>query len=77
MMQLKADMLTKQLWRELDYYQLQPAIVPIRIDNYIYYRRMENVADALTLYRFPINELAKWHDLSRVDHDEIEREKPQ
>ena len=76
MMQLKQDMLTKQLWRELEYYQYQPSLVPIRIDDHIYYRRVDNIADAMTLYRFPIEELAKWHDFSRIDCDDIEQEKP-
>ena len=48
-----------------------PAITPIRIDDHIYYRRVENAADALTLYRFPIDELPKWHDLhDKTDIDE-------
>ena len=62
-MLLRSDLLTKQLYREQEYYQYMPAITPIRIDDHIYYRRVENAADALTLYRFPIDELPKWHDL--------------
>lgn len=42
MMLLKSDLLTKQLWREQEYYSLMPELVPIRIDDHIYYRRVEN-----------------------------------
>ena len=55
---MRSDMLTKQLWREQEYYQTVPVVKPIRIDDYIYYRRMDNMADSLTLYRFPVDELA-------------------
>lgn len=33
--------------------------MPVRIGEYIYYRKFENPADALTIYRFPIEELEK------------------
>ena len=29
------------------------------------------MADAMTLYRFPNDQLSKWHDLARPDHDEL------
>ena len=61
MMLLRSDLLTKQMWREQDYYQWSVSVTPIRIDDHIYYRRVDNPADALTLYRFPIEELPKWH----------------
>jgi len=32
---------------------------------------MDNIADSMTIYRFPIEELAKWHDLAHADHDEL------
>ena len=63
-------MLTKQLWREQEYYQTVPVVKPIRIDDYIYYRRMDNIADSLTLYRFPVDELAEWHNLASANHDD-------
>jgi hypothetical protein len=34
-----------------------PRVLPIRIGDYIYYRRFDNPADSLTVYRFPIEEL--------------------
>lgn len=34
-----------------------PKALPVRINDYIYYRRFDNPADALTLYRFPLKEL--------------------
>lgn len=70
-MLLKSDMTTKQLWREQEYYQYTPSMQPVRIDDYIYYRRMDNMADAMTIYRFPIEQLSKWHDLAQPDHDEL------
>ena len=41
--------------------------MPIRIEDHIYYRRLSNMADAMTLYRFPITELAKWHEYGKTD----------
>ena len=67
MMLLRSDLLTKQLWREQEYYQYVPSIVPIRIDEHLYYRRLGNLADSMTLYRFPIDQLAKWHELADPD----------
>lgn len=32
------------------------------------------MADALTLYRFPVDELSKWHELARPDRDGSEEE---
>lgn len=61
LMLLKQDYLTKTLWRELDYYKLVPRALPILIDNYIYYRRNDNPAEVLTLFRFPVDQLKQWH----------------
>lgn len=60
-MLLKQDYLTKTLWRELEYYKLVPRALPILIDNYIYYRRNDNPAEVLTLFRFPVDQLKQWH----------------
>ena len=60
LMLIKYDYLTKQLWRELDFYQTQPRVIPIKIDQHVYYRRIDNPADSLTVYRFPVDELPKW-----------------
>jgi hypothetical protein len=60
-MLLKQDYLTKTLWRELDYYKLVPRALPILIDDYIYYRRNDNPAEILTLFRFPVDQLKQWH----------------
>ena len=45
-------------------------VKPIRIDDYIYYRRADNIADSLTLYRFPVDELAEWHNLASANFDD-------
>jgi hypothetical protein len=73
----KYDMLHKQLLREQEFYQHMPKVLPVRIGEYIYYRRFENPADAITLYRFPIEEL-KNRGLSEgqlpnlnVNHDDM------
>ena len=60
-MLLKYDYLTKALWRELDYYKLSQRGLPVVLDNHIYYRRLEDAADFLSLYRFPVDELKQWH----------------
>lgn len=52
--------MTRQMQRELDYYSYIPQLRPIEIEDYIYYRRIENAADVLTVYRFPVSELPKW-----------------
>jgi hypothetical protein len=57
---LRNDYLTKALWRELEYYKLSPRGLPVVLDDYIYYRRIDNAADSLTLYRFPIDQLCEW-----------------
>ena len=41
--------------------------MPVRIDDNIYYRRTANQADAMTLYRFPITELARWHEFGKAE----------
>ena len=64
LMLLRSDLLTKQLWREQEYYRYVPSLIPLRIDDHLYYRRIENMADSMTLYRFPVDQLAKWHELA-------------
>lgn len=61
-MLLKNDYLTKALWRELEYYRLSPRGLPVVIDQHIYYRRIDNAADCLTLYRFPVEQLSAWNE---------------
>ena len=53
--------------RDLDYYQWVPRTFPIRIDDHIYYRRIDNNADSLTLYRFPIDELPRWTSEEKLE----------
>jgi len=31
--------------------------LPLRIGDYVYYRRIDNPAELITLYRFPVEEL--------------------
>ena len=45
-------------------------MIPVRIDNHIYYRRTDNLADNLTLYRFPVDQLAEWHDFANAHQSE-------
>ena len=54
---IKYDLLHKQLIREQEFYEPVSKVLPLRIGDYIYYRRFDNPADALTLYRFPLEEL--------------------
>lgn len=46
--------------REFAHYQAASELVPIQIDEFIYYRRVENQADNFNLYRFPVSELQKF-----------------
>lgn len=39
--------------RELDHYQQEAIASPVRIGDFIYYRKLDNAADRMTLYRFP------------------------
>lgn len=36
-----------------------PRVLPVRVGEYCYYRRFENPADAMTLYRFPLEEMKR------------------
>ena len=54
-MLVKYDYLSKTLWRELDYYKVVPRALPILLDEFIYYRRIDNPAECLSLYRFPVD----------------------
>jgi hypothetical protein len=57
-MLFKYDYLTKLLWREQDdIYREIAGVVPVKIGEFIYYRRVDNPADCLTLYRFPMEHL--------------------
>lgn len=57
---LKNDLLHKILLREQEFYEQVPQVLPARMGDYIYYRKFDNPADSLTLYRFPIDKLAQW-----------------
>ena len=35
--------------------------MPILIDEHIYYRRNDNPAEVLSLFRFPVDSLKEWH----------------
>jgi hypothetical protein len=50
-MLMRNDYLTKIIWREQEYYQKVPRALPLLIDSYLYFRRIDNPADSLTLYR--------------------------
>ena len=51
LMLMKNDYLTKMLWREQEYYQNVPHAIPMLVDGYLYFRKIDNPADSLTLYR--------------------------
>lgn len=57
LLMMRNDLIHKQLIREQEFYQHVPNILPIRIGEYIYYRKLDNPADCLSLYRFPIESL--------------------
>ena len=60
------DPLEKQIRREHEHYSKQPLhsasanIEPLRVAEWIYYRKVDNSADAMTLYRFPVDELQRY-----------------
>lgn len=51
LMLMKNDYLTKQIWREQDYYQYVPHALPMLIDGEVYFRKIDNPADSLTIYK--------------------------
>ena len=53
LMLMKNDYLTKMIWREQEYYQNVPFATPMLIDDFLYFRKIDNIADSLTLYRRP------------------------
>ncbi|CDW77077.1 oligopeptidase b [Stylonychia lemnae] len=55
MCMMKQDLLTRQIQREQDHYQHIAKPLPVRIGEFLYYRRFENPADSMTIYRFPID----------------------
>ena len=50
-MLMKNDYLTKSIWREQDYYSHVPLATPVVIDDYFYFRKIDNAADCLSIYR--------------------------
>ena len=62
LMLMRNDYLTKLMWREQDYYHKVPRALPLLIDSYLYFRRIENPADSLSIYRVP----AEGHDLGET-----------
>ena len=57
---LKYDYLDKQILRENIHYSKIPIPEPVKVGDYIYYRRADNAADNMTLYNFPCSELQKF-----------------
>lgn len=56
----KYDFLEKQILRELEFYKETTELESLRINEYVYYRRLDNPADSLSIYRFPLDELEKY-----------------
>jgi hypothetical protein len=50
---LKYDNLHRSLLRELEHYKKVPNVNAVTIGEHIYYRRIGNPADSMTLYRYP------------------------
>ena len=46
--------------RELDFFKETSQLEPMKINDFIYYRRVDNLADNMTIYRFPVDELQKY-----------------
>ena len=57
---MKYDMFNTNLERELEFHQEISEAIPLKIGEHIYYRRTDNPADNLTLYRFPVDELERF-----------------
>lgn len=53
---LKQDMLYRQILREQEHYRHVPRVLPVRIGDFVYYRKFDNPADSMTLYRLPLDE---------------------
>lgn len=54
---IKHSLLEKVFEREIESRQLKPEATPIHYNNYVYYRNIDNIADWLTLYRYPIDKI--------------------
>jgi hypothetical protein len=54
---VKHNLLEKVFEREIDNRELKPDATPIHYNDYIYYRNIDNTADLLTLYRYPIDKI--------------------
>jgi len=52
--------LEKQIGREYEFYKQLPVSPPMKIGEHVYYRRLTNPADAMTLYRFPEDEMERF-----------------
>lgn len=60
LMLMKYDFMEKMMLREFEHYNQLPQVDPIQIGEYIYYRKVDNPADSLSLYRFPADELQRY-----------------
>ncbi len=53
----KDDVLEKTILREEEFYTQSQQMIPLKIGEHMYYRRFTNMADALTLYRCPLEDM--------------------
>ena len=60
MLMMKYDYLDKQILREYEFHSQTHFAEPVKIGDYIYYRQVDNPADNLTLYAFPVDELQRY-----------------
>lgn len=62
----KYDNLEKQMKREHEHFSQQSIfnisanIEPLKVGEWIYYRKADNPADAMSLYRFPVEDLQRY-----------------
>ena len=54
------DNLVRQIVRESEHYAVENDAAPLKVGEHIYYRRLDNAADRMTLYRFPVDSLQEY-----------------
>jgi hypothetical protein len=68
LMLMKNDYLTKTIWREQEYYSYVPSVTPVVVDDYFYFRNIDNAADCLSIYR----KLAQGENIGEIPTEGLE-----
>ena len=68
LMLMKNDYLTKTIWREQEYYSYVPSVTPVVVDDYFYFRKIDNAADCLSIYR----KLAQGENIGEIPTEGLE-----